>query len=279
MLQFANYEDMPEVIAIWQECFGDTAEEIKDFFAAFGEMARVCLWKEEGRIMGQLVLLPVCLHFSFKEERRSSPAEYLYAVATKRCFQNRGVCTSLLRAVLQFLQGEKRSAVLVPADAALASFYESRGFKGCFAEESVCVEAVGGHDGGISTGKLIKTDISLYEKLRRNAFSDSAYVEIPRAMLSYAISLCKKEGGFCTRLLCPKGEYGVLYRPLSASEGQELYIQEITAKSSEDAIAAIRCLLAVTGAKKAFLRRSYAGCGIFLPDGMPENGYFNLVLE
>ena len=269
MLQFANYEDLPEVISIWQECFGDTAEEIKEFFSIFGDSARVCLWKAEGRIMGQLLFLPVCLHFSYVGERKSSPAEYLYAVATKREFQNKGVCSSLLRDVSQLLQEEGKAAVLVPADAALAAFYERRGFKNCFTEESVWVEAAGRNGSRASEGKLIKTAVSEYEILRKDAFMDSAYVEISRTMLSYAISLCKKEGGICARLLCPEGEYGVLYRPLCG--GQELYIQEITAKSCAEAVTAAKRLLAVTGAKRAMLRRSYAGKGMCLPEGMPEN--------
>ncbi len=277
MLQFANYEDMSEVIAIWRENFGDTKEEIRDFFSTFGKEARVCLWIEEGRIMGQLVLLPVCLQFLEKEKSKSIPAEYLYAVATKKCFQNRGVCTSLLGAVSRLLQKEGKAAVLVPADAALASFYEDRGFQGCFAEECVWVEAAGKQKGSAACGRLLELDASGYEKLRKNAFVDSVYVELPQTMLAYAVSLCQKEGGACAGLSCPEGEYGVLYRPLCG--GQELYIQEITAKSNAEAVTAAKRLLAVTGAKKAMLRRSYAGKGMFLPEGMPENGYFNLVLE
>ncbi|MGN1148790.1 MAG: GNAT family N-acetyltransferase [Lachnospiraceae bacterium] len=277
MMQFAKKEDMPEVIAVWKESFGDTAEEITDFFTAFAGKARICIWKEKDVLAGQLVLLPVWLHTA--DGSRVS-AEYIYAVATGAAFRKRGICTRLLRAVSDMLEAEGKVAVLVPADRELAAFYEKRDFRPCFREEKIRI-TVGERDettAGRQACDVRAIGIGEYISLRKKAFVGIACVEQPEDMIAYAVRQAQAEGGLCGRITCGKEEYGILYREVEGPEG-EIRIQEITAGETEEAVAMAKILLRALGRQKALLQRSFYTCGMFLPEDTPENGYFNLVLN
>lgn len=278
MMQFAEKEDMPEVIATWKESFGDTEEEITDFFTAFEGKARTCIWKENEKQAGQLVLLPVWLHTS--DGIRVS-AEYIYAVATGAAFRKRGICTRLLCAVSDMLKAEQKAAVLVPADRELAAFYEKRGFDPCFQEEKIRITA--GERDEITAGKKTEENVtsiplSEYTLLRQKAFAGITCVEQPEDMVAYAVRQAQAEGSLCGRIICEGKEYGVIYREVEGPEG-EIRIQEITAGETEEAVAVAKTLLRALGRQNALLQRSFYTCGMFLPADIPANGYFNLVLE
>lgn len=279
MMQPAKEADMPMVIQNWQEGFRDTKEEIMDFFSAFAGKARTFIWKEDGRAAGQLVLLPVTLCRPEKTADggkeavcRRYEAEYIYAVTTSRAYRNRGISSKLLAAVSDMLASEGKCAVLVPAEKSLKAFYESRGFGKCFAEEKIYIEA------GVrpTLSQLTQLTEEEYIRLREAAFADKVHIELSDKMVSYALKLHKKEGGYCVKITGNGACCGMLYR--RDADGM-IFIQEITAGTAREAVAAAKALLCELGEQKAVLQRSYDTLGINLPDGHFQDGYFNLVLD
>lgn len=289
MIRFGKTADRHEIMDIWEESFGDAQEEIAEFFHCLAEEVRVLVWEEEGRLSGQLCLLPVKL-WSYG---KAAKAEYIYAVATRKEARGRGICTGLLDAAAGLLKQEGSCAVLVPADGALAGFYERRGFSHCFREELWEIKASGEKEQD-SIGKECQRNrgqkpvpkpmtASAYIKCRREAFAETAGIEPSGAMLEYALSSFSREGGVCAELQYGEKTCGVLFRVESGTkavpEEKALLIQEITLQDREEAMGAAQMLLHHFGFRRAVLRRSYHTCGLYLPPWLEENGCFNLVLD
>lgn len=289
MIRFGKTADGHEIMDIWEESFGDAQEEIAEFFRCLTGEVRVLVWEEEGRLSGQLCLLPVRLW----SHGKAAKAEYIYAVAVRKEARGRGIGTGLLEAAADLSKKEGSCAVLVPADKALTGFYERRGFSHCFREELWEV-AVSGEEKQDNIGKERRRGpkrqpvpepmtASAYIKCRREAFAKAAGVEPSGAMLEYALSSFLREGGVCAELRYGEKTCGVLFRVESgtkaAPEEKALLIQEITLQDRAEAMGAAQMLLRHFGFGRAVLRRSYDTCGLYLPPWLEERGCFNLALD
>lgn len=293
MMRLAKKEDISQVILNWQESFGDTREEIEEFFSAFDGEARICIWEESGQVAGQLILLPVNLHLvKFQEseeeigEITDISVEYIYAVATKENFRGKGICTRLLEGVFELLKKENKPGILVPANEELCVFYEKRGFVNCFHEEKIAVTNLSGtcirdNMTRVSTGKnkpfYSELDALSYLKIRQEAFGKMTYVDLPQKMLSFAVKEHCSLGGKCVQVTYNQKSYGVMYRELNNCD-KEVLILEITCDNVEETREVAEYMLAVSDNKTAQIRRSYKTYGINLPEGFYESGIFNLVL-
>lgn len=286
MIRFGSRADMPEIMEIWKESFGDTREEIAEFFRCLAGCVRVLLYEgedreENGMILGQLCLIPVKLRYHGKEIR----AEYIYAVATKTKARGRGVCTGLLNAAVSLIREEGSCAVLVPADDALAVFYEKRGFRSCFHEQIMQITAFAQEpqtaeaSDTVSPPVFVPVTAAAYIEQRRAAFARADCIEEPDAMVNYAVSAFMREDGICVRLTYGRKTCGVLCRIEKQQEENSLFIQEITITDKEEAIRAVQALLPCLDCAHAVLRRSYNTYGMYLPAEMTQNGFFNLVLD
>ena len=270
------------MIGLWQEAFGDTKEEIEEFFGFCEERIRICVWEEESRIVAQLVLIPVTIVWG-----RAYAAEYIYAVAVKKQFKGCGFATKLLEETRKLLRKESKAGILVPAEETLIGFYQKRGFVTCFLEEKIAMTLPS--KGNVTmdmtdvsnTGKTMdykEITTERYLELRRSAFGNKGFVDLPLQVLSYAVTAVWKEGGKCVQVTYRNKAYGLLYR----QTGTEIHVFEITAQTSEEARAVAKLLLAAfasKGASDIFVRRSYLTMGVHLPKGLQETGLFNLVLD
>lgn len=274
-MRLADKADMPKIVEIWRQSFGDTTEEIQGFFNAFSDNVQTFLEEEEGQIAGQLCLLPISIHFPNKNSR---PLFYIYAVATAGAQRGRGICTRLLSETVRWLKKEKKGALLVPAEESLVSFYEKRAFTCLFPKKEISVKASENKPcEGIPV--LEPIDAAEYQRLRKKGFENAFYVELPGAYLNYAISQHKNAGGSLARLSFDNKEYGVLYTLPDGAEGTAVSIQEITAPEDGEAVCAARALLFTLSKREAILKRSYPVMGVELPDFACKDGYFNLVLD
>lgn len=290
MMRYAKKEDRPQVIRLWQEAFGDTQAEIEDFFSCCGSLLRICLWEEAGELAAQLVLLPVTLVRD--GGKASHPAQYIYAVATKQAWRGQGIATKLLQAVGALLSAEQKAGILVPAQEPLISFYEKRGFKKCFSEEKIATTALSKNKVTIDVTDvssspeaafLQEIDVNAYQELRRKAFKDCIFVDLPLQMLSYAMKNWQDAGGKCVSLTYKEKPFGVWYR----QRKNLIEIAEITAPTMQEVMTIAEILvklIAADGAKTVQIRRSYPALGVhlpkeFLPEAEKENGIFNFVLD
>lgn len=116
MYRLAEKQDLPGILALWQEAFHETPilPECTSFVAE-------C----DGQVAAMVHALPQLLR-----AQTDCKAAYLYAIATKKEYRGRGLCRGLMAYAERMLDAD--CCVLVPAEERLFSFYESLGYKTAF---------------------------------------------------------------------------------------------------------------------------------------------------
>lgn len=123
---------LPQLRALWKEAFGDTDDFLHGFFAtAFTPDHSLCIL-ENGNVAAALYWLDG----SLAEQKIA----YIYAVATAKAMQGKGLCRRLMDAAHAVLaQAGYSGAILVPGDAGLAGMYEKMGYRTCtYVKEFSC---------------------------------------------------------------------------------------------------------------------------------------------
>jgi len=125
VIRVSNSGDVPAVAALWREAFGDDKEAVTFFFESFSDCISYVA-ETEGKIVSMAHALPQVLS-------PDVPAAYLYAVATAKSHQSRGLC----RAVLAFAEADLKArgfhcCVLTPGEPNLFRFYEKLGYGAAF---------------------------------------------------------------------------------------------------------------------------------------------------
>lgn len=119
MIRAYEKQDYDAVVALWQEAFGDTKEDIANCMQHFSPY--LTLYVENNALLGMFMRLPV--------ESDGKKGDYIYAVATAKHARGRGIATKLLEtAKASVSNGERDFLVLVPAKPSLFEFYEKRGY-------------------------------------------------------------------------------------------------------------------------------------------------------
>lgn len=127
---FAKPSDVPALKRLWKSVFGDTNRYIEQYFNSLFPLIRVAVARtERGRPVSMLSMLPV----SFRADTTDYPGHYIYAAATHRRYEGRGIMTGLLTFACDDAaeRGECFSS-LIPASASLFGFYEKRGYQTVF---------------------------------------------------------------------------------------------------------------------------------------------------
>ena len=166
MLRTAVKTDLPGIIALWQEAFGDSPEAVSYFFKSFPNCISYVA-EDGGEVVSMVHALPQTLS-------PDTPAAYIYAVATLRTHRGKGLC----RALMAFAEADLQTrgfacAVLTPGELGLFDYYERLGYETAFTRRRVKFS------GG--------TAISLPEYLlRRERLLDKPHMVYDQATLAYA---------------------------------------------------------------------------------------------
>lgn len=117
-------EQIPALRALWREAFGDTDEFLDGFFSTAFAPERCRCITTDGAIVAALYWFNCACG-----DRRIA---YLYAIATAKAYQGRGLCRSLMENTHRHLRSlGYAGAVLVPGTKELFSFYERGGYSVC----------------------------------------------------------------------------------------------------------------------------------------------------
>lgn len=194
MIRFASTSDHPQLKALWAEAFGDTQAAIGAYFSLRHADENMLVDERDGRIAGMLSMLPVLLEAG---NGRLYPARYIYAVATSEAFRRQGVSTALLAAAHTLMKNRGIAAsVLAPADGALFSFYEKRGYQTAFYVDRITVTA-GALPPLPQEGRHGPCPVADYTRLRNLAFQGgSLFVRWDEAAVAYAEKTLAQPGGF-----------------------------------------------------------------------------------
>ena len=125
-LTHALQEDIPALIAIWRECFGDEEDYLDFYFRNRFVPEDTLLVREDGAPVAMLTLMNVT--------RNGKSGFYIYAVATLPACQGRGLQRRLSSWAEEIMRQRGGSfCCLVPAEEYLFRFYEKLGFRPGFA--------------------------------------------------------------------------------------------------------------------------------------------------
>lgn len=102
-------------IALWQQAFGDTREDIVFFLE--NAVHKICLCLYNDISLCAMLFLVDC-------KVSGNTYKYIYAACTDTVFKNRG-CMSLL---LEYAQKTYGKVILIPADISLVQYYSARKF-------------------------------------------------------------------------------------------------------------------------------------------------------
>lgn len=169
MYRPATKSDLPGIMTLWQEAFGDSPEAVSYFFKSFPNC--VSYVAEDG---GSIVSMVHALPQLFSPD---IPAAYLYAVATRRSHRGQGLCRNLMAFAETDLKARGfRCCVLAPAELGLFDYYEQLGYQTAFTRRRVPFP------GG--------TPISLSEYLAlRERLLPEPHMVYDRAVLAYAANV------------------------------------------------------------------------------------------
>lgn len=115
-------ENIPALRALWQEAFHDPDDFADLFFTTGFSPDRYHCIKENG--------VPVSALYWFDCQLEGRKLAYIYAVATLKSHQSKGLAGQLLRQTHEILENRGYAgAILVPAEKDLFAFYRKFGYK------------------------------------------------------------------------------------------------------------------------------------------------------
>ena len=122
-------QDLTELMALWQQAFGDSKEDTAFYFKHRHQHENMLVYEQGGQIAGMLSLLPIQLSLA----GRQLPARYVFAVATKIESRGQGISAALLLSAHALMQAEGSVAsILVPAQPSLFTYYQRQGYQTAF---------------------------------------------------------------------------------------------------------------------------------------------------
>lgn len=121
-----THDDFPQVLKLWQTCFGDGEDYVR-FFWQHGFLHCRGLGHWDGStLVSMLFMLPGAL------QPGNLPAEYIYAVATLPEHRKQGLAAQLLQ---QAAASGTSALALHPATEQLRSYYAKQGFLPAFRKQ------------------------------------------------------------------------------------------------------------------------------------------------
>ena len=171
-------EDLPRLAAIWQEAFGDSPEDVENFYETAFSCDRALLAQEQN---------PVACIYWIDAQIDGQKIAYLYALAVEKTYRSQGVGKTLLKEALETLKGEGyKAAILVPGEESLYTYYEKAGFTPFGKAEKITVEKIAP---GVPTKRISP---ETYFALRQKANPDVQWTE---DAISYLGRFCRFYAG------------------------------------------------------------------------------------
>jgi GNAT superfamily N-acetyltransferase len=210
MIRRPGDQDLPQLLQLWREAFGDSEAETLFYFHHRHRHEHMLVMEADGRITGMLSLLPITLMCASREHQ----ARYVFAVATQQEFRGRGVSTALLNAAHEVIHEEGGVAsILVPASEGLFTFYNKRGYQTAFFADQARLSAEEIASFPLR-GKVSGCGAEDYLRIRKAAFSASRlFVDWDLDALSYIKHAAETGGGRVLRLLDGESEAAGLIEP------------------------------------------------------------------
>ncbi|NLX83598.1 MAG: GNAT family N-acetyltransferase [Clostridiales bacterium] len=214
MIRQARPTDLPQLITLWQEAFGESEADTRFYFEHRHADLNMLVHVDDQALTGMLSMLPIQL----VTNGHALKARYVFAVATRLSHRNRGISSRLMEKAHEAMREEgSLAAVLVPADEGLFSYYERRGYETAFFVDQIDVTAAEVETWPVH-GVIEASSALDYKRTRDQAFSDlPLLVQWDETALRYIKLGNERAGGSMIRLrygdetacavLEPRGDY------------------------------------------------------------------------
>lgn len=135
MLDYASKADIPALKQLWKSCFFDTDRYIDSYFNNLFTLIRLPVCRTgDGTPVSMLSMLPVSLQCGAERYE----GHYIYAAATRKDYEGRGLMSRLLEfSCREAKAAGERFSCLLPASETLIRFYGKRGYRPAFCKELV----------------------------------------------------------------------------------------------------------------------------------------------
>lgn len=247
VIRHPGNQDLPRLMALWQEAFGDTPEETAFYFHYRHRHENMLVFESANTVHGMLSLLPVKLVFNGREW----PARYIFAVATAFDSRGRGISSALLEeAHRQSLEAGCAATLLVPAEASLFGYYQKRGYETAFhiAEKEFFKEILNGSQ---EAARLEPCGAEDYLAIRNQHFLDHSrlYAQWDREALEFIRLSARAGGGDMVAIK------GIDWEGAAVYEGRDGYtrVTELLGPG-EKVLEMLACIHRAAGADRYLLR-------------------------
>ena len=154
----------PQLMALWQEAFGDSEEFVDGFFCTGFAPSRCRCVTEKGNVVGA--------RYWFDALYAKQRFAYIYAVAVKKTHRGKGICTALMEDTHTHLKLRGYEGVLLmPQNEALRAMYDNLGYKECTRIDKFSCEA------GSEAVTLRRIDRDEYAALRQTFLPEDGAVQ------------------------------------------------------------------------------------------------------
>lgn len=179
MVRTSDYNDIPQIIAVWNEAFGDSEKEIRFFLNSHYNPQNTLVYECEGLVASVLFLIDGDMHIKGKDY----PAYYLYAACTSRKFRGRGFMANLLDFAKSIsISREKFFIALKPGEESLYKYYSEFGYKSVFTKKIVEI------DDTVKFNSDLNCDTSDFSDLRDKAYNSFDYFKWSKKSVDFAVA-------------------------------------------------------------------------------------------
>lgn len=179
IFRLSNRNDIPGIIKLWNEAFGDSEKEIRFFLDNKYIPENTLIIEENGETASLLFLLDG----NMKINGSIYPSYYLYAACTDNRFRGRGFMAYLLKKANETANSRNKDFIcLMPGEKSLFDFYEKHGYKTVFNKKVLTIIRKNCNINSLSDN----SDNICFEELRNNAFSRFDYFEWDNSSIEFA---------------------------------------------------------------------------------------------
>lgn len=190
MVRLSNTDDIPGIITLWKEAFGDTKEDICFFLDAHFKPENTVVNDFDEKITSVLFLIDGFMHINDCDY----PSYYLYAACTLKEYRGRGQMAELLDFATKTAQNRKKYFIcLKPAEESLFDYYSRFGYKTVFYKKTAHFNC----DETKIEKNIISESINLTLSDIRNSFLFSFnYFKWDEHSVEYAVKQNEHYGGY-----------------------------------------------------------------------------------
>lgn len=214
MIRHADKHMLPQLIQLWEACFGD-GEEYSSFFFSHKMIGteyfeNQLVYIEDDKVVSMLSILPA----KIRQKNGLKTFWYIYGVATAVEYRSRGYAGNLIHYVFELAKQKNAVVGLVPASESLYGYYEKMGFQTYFYKKKI--ERL--VDESIEDQTQCNTDykiepISTYEyyTLRNETFDKTGNVLWDMDAVNYALAENRELGGEAVKVIYKQKLYFALF--------------------------------------------------------------------